>query len=167
MSTLSYENIGFESVRSLRSWMKSRKVSVFLLTLLMVMHHPSNTLQTLNKQPSMAFSEVTKYQNTTSIITFMYFSRATVEAIMLFVCPCEYIRMCRLHTYTDSSSPQLMSSFTPFPFKVQTTSFRDAKLQSLLSISGFPRPVSPPDLSEPSVGGFQMRTQRALSQPLV
>lgn len=33
MSTLSYENIGFESVRSLRSWMKSRKVSVFLLTL--------------------------------------------------------------------------------------------------------------------------------------
>lgn len=127
------------------------------------MHHPSNTLQTLNKQPSMAFSEATKYQNTTSIITFMYFSRATVEAIMLFVCPCEYIRMCRLHTYTDSSSPQLMSSFTPFPFKVQTTSFRDAKLQSLLSISGFPRPVSPPDLSEPSVGGFQMRTACSLS----
>lgn len=131
--------------------------NAFLSFHLMVMHHPSNTLQTLNKQPSMAFSEATKYQNTTSIIT----------AIMLFVCPCEYIRMCRLHTYTDSSSPQLMSRFTPFPFKVQTTSFRDAKLQSLLSISGFPRPVSPPDLSEPSVGGFQMRTQRALSQPLV
>lgn len=141
--------------------------NAFLSFHLMVMHHPSNTLQTLNKQPMMAFSEATNYQNTTSIITFMYFSRATVEAIMLFVCPCEYIRMCRLHTYTDSSSPQLMSSFTPFPFKVQTTSFRDAKLQSILSISGFPRPVSPPDLSEPSVGGFQMRTQRALSQPLV
>lgn len=44
----------------------------------------------------MAFSEATKYQNTTSIITFMYFSRATVEAIVLFVCPCEYMRMCRL-----------------------------------------------------------------------
>lgn len=142
-------------------------LNAFLSFHLMVMHHPSNTLQTLNINSHRWPSAKRQSTKTQRVLLLSCTSAGRLWKPSCCLCPCEYIRMCRLHTYTDSSSPQLMSSFTPFPFKVQTTSFRDAKLQSLLSISGFPRPVSPPDLSEPSVGGFQMRTQRALSQPLV
>lgn len=64
----------------------------------------------------MAFSEATKYQNTTSIITFVYFSRATVEAIMLFV-------SLWVHTYVSFAHihRQLLPStdveLYPFPFQ--------------------------------------------------
>lgn len=103
----------------------------------MVRHYPSNTLQT-----------ATKYQNTTSIITFMYFCRATVEAIMLFVWDSCLCVVCRLlahsvrilqtqmkHAHFSHIHRQLLppTDVELYPFPFQSTDGFISRCQTAIS----------------------------------